>query len=139
MKVVIDIPEIMYLSIKEYDLKPDPVTTDILYRHVKCGTLLDEANRPSFPPKKKETVTEFADRCRECGSMLGRQMKQQKTGQWIKVETDHSVYYKCSKCDCLAPCTEVSDSFIWKLSAYCPDCGAKMENVGTVIEPNERR
>ena len=54
----------------------------------------------------------------------------QRTGQWVKIETGHSVYYKCSECDCIAPCTEVCDDFIWKLSAYCPDCGKKMENGG---------
>lgn len=54
---------------------------------------------------------------------------QPKMGQWIRVDTGHSVYYKCSECDCLAPCTETNDSFIWKLSTYCPDCGIKMQEV----------
>lgn len=47
-----------------------------------------------------------------------------KKGKWIK----HEDYYDCSLCGCLAPCTETADSFIWKLSSYCPDCGAEMEN-----------
>jgi len=51
-----------------------------------------------------------------------------KKGKWIKHEDHHSVYYDCSLCGCLAPCTETDDSFIWKLSNYCPDCGARMEN-----------
>lgn len=51
-----------------------------------------------------------------------------KKGRWVKHDTGHSIYYDCSLCGCVAPCTEVSDSFIWKLSTYCPDCGAKMGN-----------
>ena len=51
---------------------------------------------------------------------------EQKRGRWVKHDTGHSIYYVCSLCGCVAPCTEVSDSFIWKLSAYCPDCGADM-------------
>ena len=45
-----------------------------------------------------------------------------KKGKWIK----HEDYYDCSLCGCLAPCTETANSFIWKLSSYCPDCGAEM-------------
>ena len=47
-------------------------------------------------------------------------------GRWIKHNTGHSVYFDCSLCGCLAPCTETEDKFIWKLSNYCPDCGADM-------------
>lgn len=47
---------------------------------------------------------------------------------WIKHDTGHSIYYDCSVCGCVAPCTRFGDGFIWKLSAYCPDCGAKMES-----------
>ena len=51
---------------------------------------------------------------------------QQKIGQWVRHDTGHSIYYDCSRCGCAAPCTEFCDCFMWKLSAYCPDCGAKM-------------
>ena len=54
-----------------------------------------------------------------------------KTGHWIKHDTGHSIYYECSLCGCLAPCTETADSFVWKLSNYCPDCGCIM------VEPQE--
>lgn len=47
-----------------------------------------------------------------------------KKSYWI----EHDTYYDCSLCGCVAPCTEMTDSFLWKLSNYCPDCGAKMEN-----------
>lgn len=43
-------------------------------------------------------------------------------GHWIK----HDTYYDCSLCGCVAPCTETADSFLWKLSNFCPDCGADM-------------
>ena len=49
-----------------------------------------------------------------------------KTGHWIKHDTGHSIYYDCSRCSCIAPCTETADKWLWKLSNYCPDCGAKM-------------
>lgn len=62
---------------------------------------------------------------------------QQKTGYWIKHNTGHSIYYDCSLCGCVAPCTEFADSFIWKLSAYCPDCGAKMKNVLRKVEDKD--
>lgn len=52
---------------------------------------------------------------------------QPKTGHWIKHSTGHSVYYDCSLCSCIAPFTETADNWLWKLSKYCPDCGAKME------------
>lgn len=52
---------------------------------------------------------------------------QPKTGHWIKHDTpNNKYYYDCSRCGCVAPCTEFADSFLWKLSNFCPDCGAKM-------------
>ena len=50
MKVIIDIPEQMYLNAKADIL----CGGDILVKAIKNGT-------------PHETVTEFADRCRECG------------------------------------------------------------------------
>lgn len=54
---------------------------------------------------------------------------ERKKGRWVKHDTSHSIYYDCSLCGCVAPCAEVSDNFIWKLSAYCPDCGADMRGI----------
>ena len=51
---------------------------------------------------------------------------QRKIGKWVKHDTGHSIYYDCSLCGCVAPCIETADRFIWKLSNYCPDCGADM-------------
>ena len=50
----------------------------------------------------------------------------EKTRHWIEHNTGHNRYYSCSECSCLAPNTEVADGVIWKLSKYCPDCGARM-------------
>ena len=50
-------------------------------------------------------------------------------GYWIKHNTpNNTYYYDCSLCGCVAPCTETADSYLWKLSNFCPDCGAKMES-----------
>ena len=43
------------------------------------------------------------------------------------IPTNNNIYYDCSRCNCVAPCTETTDSYLWKLSNYCPDCGTKME------------
>lgn len=71
-----------------------------------------------FDLKKKQNRTEV-DNAVLNGTALPK-------GHWVKHDTGHSTYYDCSLCGCLAPCTETADSFIWKLSNFCPDCGAKM-------------
>ena len=48
---------------------------------------------------------------------------EERKGKWIK----HDTYYDCSLCSELAKCTETADTFVWKLSKFCPGCGAKME------------
>ena len=47
-------------------------------------------------------------------------------GHWVEHNTPNSTYYDCSLCGCVAPCTEFADGFLWKLSNFCPDCGADM-------------
>lgn len=74
-----------------------------------------------------DSYNDFHDKCVDCLNEVPPVTPQLKIGQWIKHDTGHSIYYDCSICGCLAPCTETADSFIWKLSNYCPDCGAKME------------
>lgn len=54
---------------------------------------------------------------------------QPKMGRWIKHDTGHSIYYDCSLCSCVAPCTETANKILWKMANYCPDCGAKMQEV----------
>ena len=54
---------------------------------------------------------------------------QPKKGYWVKHDILNNTYYDCSLCGCVAPCTEFADSFVWKLSNFCPDCGAYMRGV----------
>lgn len=67
------------------------------------------ANMPSVTPKGV-TITDFADRCRECGK--------QKVGKWI----GELWGYSCSQCKgCI-------DEDVKHLKyRYCPKCGAEME------------
>ena len=79
------------------------------------GTIFEHyiTELPSVNPH--ETVTEFADRCRECGAKYGKLLKQEpKTGHWNT--TDYFIF-KCSECEC----EERTDT------RFCPNCGAKME------------
>lgn len=73
------------------------------------------------------TVTEFVE---DCLSPVNPQ--ESKTGHWIEHNTPNTCYYDCSLCGCVAPCTEFADSYLWKLSNFCPNCGAKM------VESQER-
>ena len=77
--------------------------------------------------QKSETVTEFADRCRECGAKYGKLLKQEpKTGHWVGIDEEPHEDYECDKCgyvvstftENIEPHTEYK---------YCPNCGAKME------------
>lgn len=54
------------------------------------------------------------------GYQDGLQAKNSKPeAQWIRKRVnEHHYHYYCSKCDC---CSK------YKKSAYCPDCGRKME------------
>ena len=47
-----------------------------------------------------------------------------KKRKWIEHDTGHSIYFDCSLCGCLAPCTETADEILWKMANYCPDCGS---------------
>lgn len=80
----------------------------------------------------ENVVKELRDYCeiREdlCNEILEiYEVEQRPKGHWVKHDTGHSEYFDCSLCGCLAPCTEVADGMIWKLSNYCSDCGAEMK------------
>lgn len=66
---------------------------------------------PSVTPKGV-TITDFADRCRECGK--------QKVGKWIDTgigrEELYGEMFVCSECNNVS-----------YYENYCPNCGAKME------------
>ncbi len=73
-----------------------------------------------------ENAKNFAydDVYEEAFDMAINALKEQRKGHWVK----HDTYYDCSLCGCVAPCTEFADSYLWKLSNFCPDCGCRMES-----------
>ena len=102
-------------KLEEYIPWADPYEVDI---EVLKGAL--ELLKNGIP---HETVTEFADRCRECGAKYGKLLNQEpKTGHWI----DHDKHIECDKCRTWF----LKDYLIRK--SFCPNCGAKM------VEPQER-
>lgn len=99
MKLIIDIPEEMYEQIKD--------------GYVPLG--ISKYLKNGIP---YETVTEFADRCRECGAKYGKLLKQEpKTGHWIPSHIPESILDECSECGFSC------GAFTFE---YCPNCGAKM-------------
>jgi len=79
---------------------------EVRWQAVKC---IEEL--PSVLPQK-ESVTEFADGCRECGKM--------KTGHWVDLDDSFAGFSACECSECKNP------EFI--KSKYCPNCGIKMDN-----------
>jgi hypothetical protein len=74
---------------------------------------------PPVTPTHIETVTEFADRCRECGK--------QKKGKWINKShtSDCGIKFVASECTCCGKKTFFDcDQLVYN---YCPNCGAEME------------
>lgn len=70
----------------------------------------DIKNLPSVTPM---TVTEFADRCRECGKM--------RKGKWLWLEKQCKLH--CTECG-----YKVSDGAFMEIDfKYCPNCGAYMK------------
>ena len=61
-----------------------------------------------------------------CDMAMNALEQEPRKGHWIEHNTPNSTYYDCSLCGCVAPCTEFADSYLWKLSNFCPDCGADM-------------
>ena len=49
-------------------------------------------------------------------------------GHWVK----HEKYYDCSECACIALRDQTAIEDLWKLTKFCPDCGADMRdgNIG---------
>ena len=82
---------------------------------------------------KGVTITDFADKCRECGNIKSSITPQQKvTGSWVEkqvvdneeVEIEQWQSARCSKCDKYhtTPYSYYFDDY-----KYCPNCGARME------------
>ena len=78
-------------------------------------------------PSECEYMKGLFGGCKEYEAIKAIPLVEQKIGRWIKHNTpNNTYYYDCSLCGCAAPCTETADSYLWKLSNFCPDCGAKM-------------
>ena len=77
-------------------------------------------NAPQVIPKGV-TVTEFADRCRECGKM--------KKGKWIFSKTIFDKYGYTVECSSCHKKWKTYDEIRWeKENKYCPNCGTEMES-----------
>lgn len=106
-------------------------------------------NLPSVT-QKSETVTEFADRCRECGAKYGKYrkeakrwknkwLKSQKSGKWIKVKSgdkDFPESIVCSRCNNENSHLDFNENAepigkVFITSKFCPNCGCHM------VEPQE--
>ena len=70
---------------------------------------------PPVTPKGV-TVTDFADKCRECGRL--------KKGKWIIIDDCEKFIAKCSECG-QHPLRDGYGQEV--LSDYCPNCGTRME------------
>ena len=100
---------------------------DGAYGYVSAHEII---NAPSVNPQ--ETVTEFADRCRECGAKYGKLLRQKpKTGHWEWVQYDYNPKlgnWHCSECRCIVvECVDKEEKGGIPLYKYCPQCGAKMQ------------
>ena len=100
-----------------------------IYNHDSAIMRLTELPSVTQKSGNPQPSEHFIDGVHAMGYREGyKDAQKQKSGKWIKHNTGHSIYYDCSECSCLSPNTEVADGVIWKLSKYCPDCGAKMES-----------
>lgn len=77
-------------------------------------------NLPPVTPKGV-TLTDFADKCRECG-------KQEKS-EWVFEKTKFDKYGCTVKCPSCHKKWKTYDEIRWKKeNKFCPNCGIKMED-----------
>lgn len=76
----------------------------------------------ALPPvtPKSESVTEFADRCRECGARYGKMLKSREA-EWVDQYNDGN--WHCTKCGAIVE----KDEQINHNWYFCYHCGAKMK------------
>lgn len=85
--------------------------------------LLEELEQDSLTPKGV-TVTDFADKCRECGK--------QKKGKWIIDDEEKGIIWHCHCSNCKKdPQDYIGGTENWwlvRLPDHCPKCGVEMES-----------
>lgn len=101
MQIIIDISKELKNEIHNHGLFLCPNDKTALINAIKHGV-------------PRETVTEFADRCRECGKM--------RTGHWIVKKDCEGKTRKCI-CD---KCGYETGKYTWKNPNYCAECGVRM-------------
>lgn len=85
---------------------------------INLSFVMEKINElPSVTPKGV-TITDFADRCRECGK--------QKVGKWKILDECANEGVYCSECHKKIFKLEFSPTMKWRNFKYCPNCGADM-------------
>lgn len=103
----------------------DAVKAILSYARLGESKLAYEVDKLPSVTQKSESVTEFADRCRECGAKYGKMLKQ-KSGKWILLDECANSGYYCSNCQ--KKLVKEGWSQTVKKIKYCPNCGARMES-----------
>ena len=76
MQMVIDIPEETVNEIKDNAMFAGAIPSEILW----------DVTSAIVNGTPYETVTEFADRCKECGSRYGKLLKTEQFAEWVATE-----------------------------------------------------
>lgn len=76
-----------------------------------------------LPPVTQKSDNKYR---KEAKRWKNKWLKSQKSGKWIKKEDDTCWCYACSECEQEPLKNRWNDDDV--LSAYCPNCGAKMES-----------
>lgn len=85
-----------------------------------CVNVEDIQALPPVTPKGV-TVTDFADKCRECGKM--------KKGKWIFTKSIFDKYGYTVECSSCCKKWKTYDEIRWKKeNKFCPNCGDKKES-----------
>lgn len=107
----------------------DPAAIYAIKKYNVMDLLDKELKEKDAAKQESETVTDFADRCRECGARYGKLLKQQpKTGHWVKYSIPRcgEKHYKCTSCGYYINFGQWGEIYT-KQFKYCPNCGIKME------------
>ena len=83
----------MYLEVANMELDVQTISDCISYTSSKCRqVLVDKLNDLTSVTPKGITVTDFADRCRECGARYGKLLKQEPIIDKIRAEIEQEAF-----------------------------------------------